>query len=279
MSQGEFERVQQAADFLREKTLLRPRVGLVLGSGLGAFAERLQDPVVIPYQDIPYFPVSTAVGHAGRLVIGLCGKTPVAVMQGRVHFYEGYTLQQVVFPTRVLGAFGLQSIIYTNAAGGIKKSFKTRGMMLMRDHINMMGANPLTGKNDDRFGLRFPDMTEAYSKRLRALAKKEARKLRVRFFEGVYVALQGPSYETPAEIRAVAKLGADVVGMSTVPEVIAAGHMGLEVLGISVVTNMAAGISKTKINHEEVLEAGRKVEKQFTRLMEKIIPAIDKVLE
>ncbi len=279
MSQGEFEKVQQAADFLREKTLLRPRVGLVLGSGLGAFAERLQDPVVIPYKDIPHFPVSTAIGHAGRLVIGLCGKTPVAVMQGRVHFYEGYSLQQVVFPTRVLGAFGLSSIIYTNAAGGIKKSFKMQGMMLMRDHINMMGANPLTGKNDDRFGLRFPDMTEAYSKRLRALAKREAKKLRMRLFEGVYVALQGPSYETPAEIRAVAKLGADAVGMSTVPEVIAAGHMGLEVLGISVVTNMAAGISQQKINHEEVLEAGRKVEKQFTRLMEKIIPAIDKVLQ
>lgn len=279
MSQGEYEKVQQAADFLREKTLLRPRIGLVLGSGLGAFAERLQDPVVIPYKDIPHFPVSTAIGHAGQMVIGHCGKTPVAVMQGRVHFYEGYSLQQVVFPTRVLGVFGLSSIIYTNAAGGIKKSFKTQGMMLMRDHINMMGANPLTGSNDDRLGLRFPDMTEAYSKRLRALTKREAKKLRMRLFEGVYVALQGPSYETPAEIRAVAKLGADAVGMSTVPEVIAAGHMGLEVLGISVVTNMAAGISQQKINHEEVLEAGRKVEKQFTRLMEKIIPAIDKVLE
>jgi purine-nucleoside phosphorylase len=279
VSQGEYEKVQQAADFLREQTALRPRVGLVLGSGLGAFAERLQDPFVIPYKDIPHFPVSTAIGHAGQLVIGHCGKTPVAVMQGRVHFYEGYSIQQVVFPTRVLGTFGLQSIVYTNAAGGIKKTFKTRGMMLMRDHINMLGANPLTGKNDDRFGLRFPDMTEAYSKRLRALAKKEAKKLRVRLFEGVYVAMHGPSYETPAEIRALARLGADAVGMSTVPEVIAAGHMGLEVLGLSVVTNMAAGISKQKINHEEVLEAGKKVEKQFTRLMEKIIPAIDKVLQ
>lgn len=274
MSEGEFEKVQQAARLIKGRTTLRPRIGLVLGSGLGAFAEGLQDATAIPYQQIPHFPVSTAVGHAGRLVVGQCAKIPVAVMQGRVHSYEGYSLREVTFPIRVLGALGIRALVFTNAAGGINRKLHARGLLLIRDHLNFQGSNPLLGANDERFGPRFPDMTEAYSKRLRTAAKQVARKLRLRLFEGVYAALHGPSYETPAEIRALARLGADVVGMSTVPEVIVANHMGIEVLGISCVTNMAAGISKQKINHDEVLEAGERVGRQFTAFLRALIPAL-----
>jgi purine-nucleoside phosphorylase len=274
MSEGEFEKVQQAARLIEGRTTLRPRIGLVLGSGLGAFADGLQDATAIPYQQIPHFPVSTAVGHAGRLVVGQCAKIPVAVMQGRVHFYEGYSLREVTFPIRVLGALGIRALVFTNAAGGINRKLRARGLLLIRDHLNFQGSNPLLGANDERFGPRFPDMTEAYSKTFRATAKQVARKLRLRLFEGVYAALQGPSYETPAEIRALARLGADVVGMSTVPEVIVANHMGIEVLGISCVTNMAAGISKKKINHDEVLEAGERVGRQFTAFLRALIPAL-----
>lgn len=274
MSEGEFEKVQQAARLIEERTTLRPRIGLVLGSGLGAFADGLQDATAIPYQQIPHFPVSTAVGHAGRLVVGQCAKIPVAVMQGRVHFYEGYSLREVTFPIRVLGALGIRALVFTNAAGGINRKLRARGLLLIRDHLNFQGSNPLLGANDERFGPRFPDMTEAYSKKFRTTAKQVARKLRLRLFEGVYAALHGPSYETPAEIRALARLGADVVGMSTVPEVIVANHMGIEVLGISCVTNMAAGISKKKINHDEVLEAGERVSRQFTTFLRALIPAL-----
>ncbi|MFB3095051.1 MAG: purine-nucleoside phosphorylase [Candidatus Acidiferrales bacterium] len=274
MSEGEFEKVQQAARLIEGRTTLRPRIGLVLGSGLGAFADGLQDATAIPYQQIPHFPVSTAVGHAGRLVVGQCAKIPVAVMQGRVHFYEGYSLREVTFPIRVLGALGIRALVFTNAAGGINRKLRARGLLLIRDHLNFQGSNPLLGANDERFGPRFPDMTEAYSKRFRTTAKQVARKLRLRLFEGVYAALHGPSYETPAEIRALARLGADVVGMSTVPEVIVANHMGIEVLGISCVTNMAAGISKKKINHDEVLEAGERVSRQFTTFLRALIPAL-----
>ena len=274
MSEGEFEKVQQAARLIEERTTLRPRIGLVLGSGLGAFADGLQDATAIPYQQIPHFPVSTAVGHAGRLVVGQCAKIPVAVMQGRVHFYEGYSLREVTFPIRVLGALGIRALVFTNAAGGINRKLRARGLLLIRDHLNFQGSNPLLGANDERFGPRFPDMTEAYSKKFRTTAKQVARKLRLRLFEGVYAALHGPSYETPAEIRALARLGADVVGMSTVPEVIVANHMGIEVLGISCVTNMAAGISKQKINHDEVLEAGERVGRQFTAFLRALIPAL-----
>lgn len=274
MSEGEFEKVQQAARLIEERTTLRPRIGLVLGSGLGAFADGLQDATAIPYQQIPHFPVSTAVGHAGRLVVGQCAKIPVAVMQGRVHFYEGYSLREVTFPIRVLGALGIRALVFTNAAGGINRKLRARGLLLIRDHLNFQGGNPLVGANDERFGPRFPDMTEAYSKKFRTTAKQVARKLRLRLFEGVYAALHGPSYETPAEIRALARLGADVVGMSTVPEVIVANHMGIEVLGISCVTNMAAGISKQKINHDEVLEAGERVSRQFTAFLRALIPAL-----
>ena len=274
MSEGEFEKVQQAARLIEGRTTLRPRIGLVLGSGLGAFADGLQDATAIPYQQIPHFPVSTAVGHAGRLVVGQCAKIPVAVMQGRVHFYEGYSLREVTFPIRVLGALGIRALVFTNAAGGINRKLRARGLLLIRDHLNFQGTNPLRGPNEERFGPRFPDMTEAYSKKLRTTAKQVARKLRLRLFEGVYAALHGPSYETPAEIRALARLGADVVGMSTVPEVIVANHMGIEVLGISCVTNMAAGISKKKINHDEVLEAGERVGRQFTAFLRALIPAL-----
>lgn len=274
MSEGEFEKVQQAARLIEGRTTLRPRIGLVLGSGLGAFADGLEDATAIPYQQIPHFPVSTAVGHAGRLVVGQCAKISVAVMQGRVHFYEGYSLREVTFPIRVLGALGIRALVFTNAAGGINRKLRARGLLLIRDHLNFQGSNPLVGANDERFGPRFPDMTEAYSKKFRTTAKQVARKLRLRLFEGVYAALHGPSYETPAEIRALARLGADVVGMSTVPEVIVANHMGIEVLGISCVTNMAAGISKQKINHDEVLEAGERVSRQFTAFLRALIPAL-----
>ena len=274
MSEGEFEKVQQAARLIEGRTTLRPRIGLVLGSGLGAFADGLEDATAIPYQQIPHFPVPTAVGHAGRLVVGQCAKISVAVMQGRVHFYEGYSLREVTFPIRVLGALGIRALVFTNAAGGINRKLRARGLLLIRDHLNFQGSNPLLGANDERFGPRFPDMTEAYSKKFRTTAKQVARKLRLRLFEGVYAALHGPSYETPAEIRALARLGADVVGMSTVPEVIVANHMGIEVLGISCVTNMAAGISKKKINHDEVLEAGERVSRQFTAFLRALIPAL-----
>ena len=274
MSEGEFEKVQQAARLIEGRTTLRPRIGLVLGSGLGAFADGLEDATAIPYEQIPHFPVSTAVGHAGRLVVGQCAKISVAVMQGRVHFYEGYSLREVTFPIRVLGALGIRALVFTNAAGGINRKLRARGLLLIRDHLNFQGSNPLVGANDERFGPRFPDMTEAYSKKFRTTAKQVARKLRLRLFEGVYAALHGPSYETPAEIRALARLGADVVGMSTVPEVIVANHMGIEVLGISCVTNMAAGISKQKINHDEVLEAGERVGRQFTAFLRALIPAL-----
>ena len=272
----EFDRAQEAAAAVRARSAHRPRIGLILGSGLGAFGDALRDAAKIPYRDIPHFPVSTAVGHAGRLVVGLSGKTPVAVLQGRAHSYEGYSFQEVAFPVRVLGALGVQLLVVTNAAGGINRSFRVRGLMLMSDHINLLGANPLRGPNDDRLGPRFPDITEAYSKRLRQLARQVARRQRLRLFEGVYAAVTGPSYETPAEIQALARIGADVVGMSTVPEVIVARHMGIEVLGLSSVTNMAAGISKKKINHEEVLEAGARMAGALTQFLHALLPVLDK---
>lgn len=273
---SEYERAQEAAEAVRARTELRPRIGLILGSGLGAFGDALSESTKIPYREVPHFPVSTAVGHAGRLAVGLSGKVPVTVLQGRTHSYEGYSLQEVAFPVRVLAALGVRLLVVTNAAGGINRKLKQRGLMLMSDHINLLGANPLRGPNEDRLGPRFPDMTEAYSKRLRHLARQVARRQRLRLFEGVYAAVPGPSYETPAEIRALARIGADVVGMSTVPEVIVARHMGMQVLGLSSVTNMAAGISKKKINHEEVLAAGERMAGQLTRFLHALLPALDK---
>lgn len=279
MSAGEFDKVEEAVECIRQRTPWQPRVGLVLGSGLGAFGDSLTEATAIPYQKIPHFALSTVAGHAGRLVVGLSGKVPVAVLQGRAHYYEGYTLEQVTFPVRVLGRLEIRALVVTNAAGGIRPGLKVRGLLLIRDHLNLMGVNPLRGPNEQRFGPRYPDMTEAYSKKFRALARKQARRLKMRLVEGVYAALPGPSYETPAEIRALARLGADVVGMSTVPEVIAANHMGIPVLGLSSVTNMAAGLSKKKINHEEVLEAGERMSGQLTRFLRALVPLLVKEAE
>jgi purine-nucleoside phosphorylase len=273
-TKSDFARADRAAKFILSKTKLRPRIAVVLGSGLGAFADDLAGAVRIPYEKIPGFPRSTAEGHAGRLVIGKVGDVVVAAMQGRVHFYEGYSLKEVVFPMRVLGRLGIRAAILTNAAGGINTSFKQGALVVIRDHINLQGSNPLIGPNDERFGPRFPDMTHAYSQSYRAIASEEARKLGVEVFEGVYAALTGPSYETPAEIRYMRTIGADLAGMSTVPEVIVARHMGIRVLGISCVTNMAAGVLDQPINHAEVMETGERVKGHFIALLRAILPRI-----
>lgn len=273
----EFARAEAAAKFIHSRigrTKLRPKIAVVLGSGLGAFADELESAVRIPYVDIPGFPHSTAVGHAGQLVIGKSSGIAVAAMQGRVHLYEGYSPSEVVFPIRVLGRLGICSAILTNAAGGINLNLKQGALVILKDHINLLGANPLTGPNDERFGSRFPDMSEAYSKSFRAITLEEARHLAIEVNEGVYAAVLGPSYETPAEIRYLRAIGADVVGMSTVPEVIAARHMGIQVLGISCVTNMAAGILDQPLDHNEVLETGRRVSGQFIALLRAILPRL-----
>jgi purine-nucleoside phosphorylase len=273
------DQVSEAASFLRAMLgPFKPRIGIVLGSGLGAVAVSLAEQVVIPYAEIPHFPRSTVEGHTGRIVAGLMADIPVAVMQGRVHSYEGYTPQQVTFPMRVLGALGIQSVILTNAAGGIAEGYRQGQLVALSDHINMMGWNPLAGPNEPRFairpgaGLRFTDMTEAYSKRFRALAREAAAAEGFALDEGVYLAVSGPSFETPAEIRAFRALGATLAGMSTVPETIVARHMGIEVLGISCVTNLAAGLGATLLSHEEVFDTGRSVEQQLGRLLQRIVP-------
>jgi len=273
-SAGEFEKASRAAKFIQSKTKLRPKVGLVLGSGLGAFADELASAIKIPYDRIPGFPRSTVDGHAGRLVIGKSGDVPVAVMQGRVHLYEGYSAKDVVFPMRVLGRLGIRAAILTNAAGAINLDYSQGALVVIRDHMNLQGTNPLVGPNDERFGVRFPDMTQAYAKAYREIALREAKRLGLAVREGVYAALLGPSFETPAEIRYLKTIGADVVGMSTAPEVVAARHMGIRVLGISCVTNMAAGILDRELNHEEVMETGERVRGQFVALLRAVIPAI-----
>jgi purine-nucleoside phosphorylase len=270
----EFVRAERAAKFILAKTKLRPRIGLVLGSGLGAFANELAGAARIDYAKIPHFPRSTAIGHAGRLVIGRVGAVPVAAMQGRVHFYEGYTMAEVIFPMRVMARMGIRAVILTNAAGGINTGFKQGCLVALRDHINLQGTNPLIGPNEDRFGMRFPDMTQVYWTPYRVAALKEGRRLGIEMSEGTYAALTGPSYETPAEIRYLRAIGADLVGMSTVPEVIAAAHLGIRVLGISCVTNMAAGILDQPITAEEVLETGERVKANFVALLRGVIPRI-----
>jgi purine-nucleoside phosphorylase len=279
MDKDLYVRADSAATFVLSQTKLKPKIGLVLGSGLGAFADDLAEAVRIPYAHIPSFPRSTAIGHAGQLVIGKSGVVPVAVMQGRVHLYEGYSAAEVAFPTRVLGRMGAGALILTNAAGGINLEYGQGALVILRDHINLQGQNPLTGANDDRFGLRFPDMTYTYAKRYREIALEEAKKLSIPPREGVYAALLGPSYETPAEIRYLRAIGADLVGMSTVPEAIAARHMGINVLAISCVTNMAAGILDQPLNHEEVLEVGRRVTGQFVALLGAVLPRIAEDLQ
>jgi purine-nucleoside phosphorylase len=270
----EYARAERAAKFILSKTKLRPKIALVLGSGLGAFADELTDATRIPYQKIPNFPRSTATGHAGLLVIGKTEGIAVAAMQGRVHLYEGYSPREVGFAMRVFGRMGMRSAILTNAAGGINPEFKQGALVVIRDHINLQGANPLIGPNDERFGPRFPDMTQAYWRSYREIALAEAKRLGIEAHEGVYAALPGPSYETPAEIRYLKTIGADLVGMSTVPEVIVARHMGIRVLGISCVTNMAAGILDRPLDHSEVLETGERVKGQFIALLRAVIPRI-----
>ena len=270
----EFARAERAAKFIRSKTKLRPKIALVLGSGLGAFADELESATRIPYERIPHFPRSTAIGHAGRLVIGKVENVAVAAMQGRVHFYEGYSLKDIIFPMRVFARLGIRAAILTNAAGGINLNFTQGALVVVRDHINLQGSNPLIGPNDERFGPRFPDMTHAYDKNYRTTALEEARRLGIEVSEGVYAALSGPSYETPAEIRYLRTIGADVVGMSTVPEVIAARHMGMRVLGISCVTNMAAGILDKPLDHREVLATGERVKDNFIALLRAVLPRI-----
>jgi purine-nucleoside phosphorylase len=270
----QFTLAETAAKCVLERTPLRPRIGLVLGSGLGGFADSLTDATRIPYADIPGFPRSTAIGHAGQLVIGKAGVVPVAVMQGRVHLYEGYSAKEVAFPMRVFGRMGIRAVILTNAAGGINLNYQQGALVLIRDHINLQGTNPLTGPNDDRFGVRFPDMTHAYEKSYRERAREEAGKLGMTLHEGVYAALPGPSYETPAEIRYLRAIGADLVGMSTVFEVIAARHMGIKVLAISCVTNMAAGILDQSLSHQEVMETGERVKTSFEALLRAVLPRV-----
>jgi purine-nucleoside phosphorylase len=270
----QFTRAEAAAKSVLQRTSLRPQIGLVLGSGLGAFADSLTDSTRIPYTKIPTFPLSTAIGHAGQMVIGESGVVPVAAMQGRVHLYEGYSAQEVAFPMRVFGRMGIRAVILTNAAGGINLNYQQGALVLIRDHINLQGSNPLVGPNDDRFGLRFPDMTQAYAKSYRELAREEAGKLGMTLHEGVYAALPGPSYETPAEIKYLRTIGADLVGMSTVFEVIAARHMGIKVLAISCVTNMAAGILDKPLSHQEVMETGERVKTSFEALLRALLPRI-----
>jgi len=280
-----FNQVSEAAAFLR--AMLGPfdtHIGIVLGSGMGAVADSLTERIVVPYGEIPHFPRSTVEGHTGRIVAGLLGGVPVAVMQGRVHFYEGYTPAQVTFPMRVLGALGVRAVVLTNAAGGIAEGYSQGQLVVLADHINFMGWNPLVGPNEPRFavrtgaGLRFFDMTEAYSKRLRALAKDAATEEGFALDEGVYLAVSGPSFETPAEIRTFRTMGATLVGMSTVPETIVARHMGIEVLGLSCVTNLAAGLGATPLSHDEVFETGRRVEKQLAGLLARLAPGIAELL-
>lgn len=267
--------VETAREFLASRMgSLRPTAAVVLGSGLGAFASELEDPIEVPYSEIPGWPCSTAVGHAGRLVFGRIGTLELAAMAGRVHMYEGYSAQQVAFPVRVLGRLGVRSMVITNAAGGINLALGRGGLVLITDHINLQGTNPLCGPNEDSFGPRFPDMSEAYSSEFRLVAHLVAYQQGVVLSEGVYAAMLGPSYETPAEIRYLRKIGADLVGMSTVPEVIVAGHMGIRVLGISCVTNMAAGILPQKINHDEVLEAGAMVRDTLVRFLKALLPRL-----
>jgi purine-nucleoside phosphorylase len=274
----EFLRAERSAKFILAKTNLRPRIALVLGSGLGDFADEFTNATKIPYAKIPNFPQSTAIGHAGRLVIGKVGDIPVAGMQGRVHLYEGYSVKEVAFPIRVFARMGIKAVIITNAAGGINRNYSQGCLVAIRDHVNFQGVNPLTGPNDERFGLRFPDMTQAYDREFQRFVTEEGKKLALNIHNGVYLAVQGPSYETPAEIYAFRAIGADLVGMSTVPEVIAARHSGIRVLGISCVTNMAAGTTDALLNQEEVLETGQRVKSQFIALLRAVIPRISEVI-
>jgi purine-nucleoside phosphorylase len=269
-----YERAEHATRVIRSRISVEPRIAVVLGSGLGGFADDFEEAAAIPYEEIPGFVRSTAQGHAGRLVIGKVDSVPVVAMQGRVHYYEGYSLEEVTFAVRTFGLLGVKTLVLTNAAGGINVELTQGALMVISDHLNLMGVNPLRGPNDERFGPRFPDMSAVYSPELQELVVDEAKTIGVEVRRGIYGALSGPSYETPAEIHLLRNLGADAVGMSTVPEALVARHMGLEVLGISCITNMAAGISDEPINHEEVMATGNRVREMFTELLRRVIGAI-----
>jgi purine-nucleoside phosphorylase len=270
-----YERAEEAARFVNLKCGSRkPRVAVVLGSGLGGVADAVEEAVDIPYDEIPYFPVSTVEGHAGKLIIGSLGGIDVLLMKGRFHFYEGYTMQEVTLPVRVFSLLGIQSLILTNAAGGAAKHLSPGTLMIIKDHINLMGDNPLYGANEDRFGVRFPDMTNIYTPAYIEIAKAAAREMDLNLAEGVYLALRGPSYETPAEVRMFAGLGGDALGMSTVPEAIVARHAGMNILAFSCITNFAAGMSGEAIHHGEVMDVGTKAGKQLAELIVRIIPQL-----
>ena len=271
---SDFDRIQETTAWLRARHGTPAEVAIVLGSGLGEFTTALNEAVACAYRDIPNWPASAVVGHAGQMVVGTIAGKRVALLSGRVHYYEGHTLQTVTFAIRAMAAFGVRTVLLTNAAGGINVSFKPGTLMLIDDHINLMGSNPLVGTNEERFGPRFPDMTEVYSSRLRDIAVAAAADVGVALARGVYIAVHGPSYETPAEIRAFRTLGADAVGMSTVPEAIVARHMGMEVLGISCISNAAAGVLPHPLVHDEVMEVARRVRGEFSALLEAIIERI-----
>jgi len=271
---GLYERAEHASRVIRARTKLEPRIAIVLGSGLGGFADDFEEAVRIPYEEIPGFARSTAQGHAGRLVIGKVDTVPVVAMQGRVHYYEGYSLEEVTFPIRTFSLLGVKTLILTNASGGINVELSQGTLMVISDHLNLMGDNPLRGPNEERFGPRFPDMSAVYAPELQALVVEEAKAIGVDVRRGIYGALSGPNYETPAEIHLLRALGADAVGMSTVPEAIVARHMGMEVLGISCITNMAAGISDEPINHEEVMATGDRVRDAFAQLLRGVVSRI-----
>lgn len=263
-----------ASDFIETRITVWPTVAVVLGSGLGGFADALRNAAVIPYSEIPGWPQSTAVGHAGKLVVGVLDGLPVAALSGRVHLYEGYAAQQVVFGIRALDLLGIESLVLTNAAGGINATYHPGQLVLISDHINLLGQNPLTGPNDEKFGPRFPDMSEAYSKRYREIAREAGHDMGMDLLEGVYAAVPGPSYETPAEIRYLRTIGADLIGMSTVLETIAAVHTGMKVLGISCVTNLAAGVTDKKLDHKEVLEVGARANDTLIELLRRTLPRL-----
>jgi purine-nucleoside phosphorylase len=262
-----YSAIRETVDFIRARCRLQPRLGLILGSGLGGFADFLRERTVLSFGELPHFPSSTAPGHSGKLIIGNAEGMPVAVLQGRAHLYEGHSITEVAFPARVLGSLGILRLIVTNAAGGINAGFKPGDLMLITDHINLMGANPLVGHNLDEMGPRFPDMSEAYDAGMREIALEVARREKITLRQGIYIGLCGPSYETPAEIRMCRTLGADAVGMSTVPEVIVANHMGIRVLGISCITNMAAGILPEKLTHLEALNTAEKAGAKLRSLL------------
>jgi purine-nucleoside phosphorylase len=271
-----YERAEHAARIIRARITVEPRIAIVLGSGLGGFADDFEEAVSVPYEEIPGFVRSTAQGHVGQLVAGKVDSVPVVAMQGRVHYYEGYSFEEVTFPIRTFKLLGIKTLILTNAAGGINVQLTQGALMVISDHLNLMGDNPLRGPNDERFGPRFPDMTAVYSPELQELVVDEAKAAGVEVRRGIYGGLSGPSYETPAEIHLLRALGADAVGMSTVPEAIVARHMGLEVLGISCITNMAAGISDEPINHEEVMATGDRVRDTFAQLLRRVVSAINR---